>query len=450
MTSGGKLQRSLGTLTLAAVMFFNTSGGAFSLEGLVASVGPGVSLLLLVLVPLLWSIPETLLVAELASMLPQEGGYYRWVHRAFGPFWAFQNGWFTWCYSMVDMAIYPVLFNQYLAFFFPSLSPSTQWLISLGVIWGATAINLRGAARVGQVSVFAACVVLSTFLAITIAAIPRLDHVPWQPFAHSGQTSYDALGVGLSIVLWNYLGWDNASTVGGEIRDAGRTYPKALAIALVVVTAGYLLPVSATLAASDWTTWKDGGWPDIARATGGAAGPLLAIAVSVAGVVSALALFNALLLAYSRIPLAMAQDGLLPAALGKLDTRGNPDRAILVSAVCYSAFALLPFAQLVVADVLLYSMALALEFGALIRLRKSEPELRGSFRLPIGIGGVTALAALPMIILVLTMWLSFRGGELGATAVTAALLAAALGPVLFKFTPLARGTAGQRAIERED
>jgi len=146
----------------------------------------------------------------------------------------------------------------------------------------------------------------------------------------------------------------------------------------------------------------------------------------------------------------MAQDGLLPAGLGKLDTRGNPDRAILVSAVCYSAFALLPFAQLVVADVLLYSMALALEFGALIRLRKSEPELRGSFRLPIGIGGVTALAALPMIILVLTMWLSFRGGELGATAVTAALLAAALGPVLFKFTPLARGTAGQRAIERED
>ena len=58
--------------------------------------------------------PEVLIVGELASMLPEEGGYYRWVDRAFGRFWAFQNGWLTWMYSLVDMAIYPVLFNQYL------------------------------------------------------------------------------------------------------------------------------------------------------------------------------------------------------------------------------------------------------------------------------------------------------------------------------------------------
>lgn len=422
-------------------MFFNTSGGAYSMEGLVASVGPGVALLLLVLVPIFWSIPETLLVAELASMMPEEGGYYRWVKRAFGPFWAFQNGWWTWCYSLVDMAIYPVLFNQYLAFFFPGISPHVQWAISLAVIWGSTAVNLRGAARVGQVSVFAAFVILGTFLAITISAVPHITHVPWRPFAHQGQTSFDALGVGLSIVLWNYLGWDNASTVGGEIKDSARTYPKALAIALAVVTAGYLLPVTAALGATDWTTWKDGGWPEIARAAGGAAGPALAVAVGAAGILSAIALFNALLMAYSRIPLAMAQDGLLPQSLSKLDARGNPDRAILVSAVCYSIFALLPFAQLVVADVLLYSMALALEFGALLKLRVSEPTLRGTFRLPIGVRGVASLAAMPMIILVLTMWLSYRGGDLGASAVVGSLVAAALGPMLYRFTPLARGTA---------
>ena len=438
---GVKLRRSLGTLSLAAVMFFNTSGGAFSMEGLVASVGPGVALLLLVLVPIFWSIPETLLVAELASMMPEEGGYYRWVRRAFGPFWAFQNGWWTWCYSLVDMAIYPVLFNQYLAFFFPGIAPEAQWVISLAVIWGSTAINLRGAARVGQVSVVAAFIILGTFLAITISAVPHITHVPWRPFAHTGQSSFDALGVGLSIVLWNYLGWDNASTVGGEIKNSASTYPKSLAIALAVVTAGYLLPVTAALGATDWTTWKDGGWPVIARAAGGAAGPALAVAVGAAGIISAIALFNALLMAYSRIPLAMAQDGLLPHALTKLDSRGNPDRAILVAAVCYSVFALLPFAQLVVADVLLYSMALALEFAALIKLRASEPLLRGTFRLPVGVRGIATLAAMPMIILVVTMWLSYRGGALGATAVVGSLLAAALGPLLYRFTPLARGSA---------
>ena len=425
------LRRTLGTVTLAAVMFFNVSGGAFSMEGLIASIGPGMGLLLLVLVPLLWSIPEVLLVAELASMLPEEGGYYRWVYRAFGPFWAFQNGWLTWCYSLVDMAIYPVLLNQYLSYFFPGLPPATQWTISLVMIWGTTLINLRGAGRVGQVSVYAATFILATFLMITIATVPHISHVPWEPFTRSSDTPWSALGVGMSIVLWNYLGWDNASTVGEEIKDASRTYPKALAITLVVVTCGYLLPVSAALGATDWTTWREGSWPGITMAATGAAGPLLAPLVAVAGVVSAVALFNALLLAYSRIPLAMARDGLLPKGLAVLDERDNPSRAVILSAVCYSVFALLPFGQLVVADVLLYSLALGLEYAALIRMRIREPELRGVFRVPVGLRGIWLLVAVPMSILLLTVALSFIDGEYGLPAVVGAITAAALGPVLF-------------------
>ena len=432
MTSERSLRRALGTVSLAAVMFFNVSGGAFTMEGLVASVGPGMSLLLLVLVPVLWSMPETLLVAELASMLPEEGGYYRWVYRAFGPFWAFQNGWITWCYSLVDMAIYPVLFNQYLAYFFPGLPTTTQWMISLVMIWGATFINLRGALRVGQVSVFAATLVLGTFLAITISALPHMTHVPWAPFTRSGETPWTAMGVGLSTVLWNYIGWDNASTVGEEIRDASSTYPRALAMTLAVVTCAYLLPLSATLAATDWTTWRDGGWPAIALASGGAAGPVLATLVAAAGLVSALALFNALLMAYSRIPLAMARDGLLPSGVAVLDKRNNPSRAVLVSAVCYSVFALLPFGQLVVADVLLYSLALALEYGALIRLRVREPALRGTFRVPVGLVGIWTLVAIPSVILVITVGLSLADGEYGAPAVIGALAATAIGPVLYR------------------
>ena len=101
------LRRSLTTLSLVFILYFSTSGGAFTTETLVHEVGPGLALLILLLVPLVYSIPEVLIVGELASMLPVEGGYYRWVQRAFGPFWAFQNGWLTWMYSLVDMAIYP-------------------------------------------------------------------------------------------------------------------------------------------------------------------------------------------------------------------------------------------------------------------------------------------------------------------------------------------------------
>ena len=421
------LRRTLTTVSLVFVMFFNVSGGAFTTESLIVSTGPGLGLLILILVPVFWSLPETLLVAELASMLPEEGGYYRWVYRAFGPFWAFQNGWWTWMYSLVDMAIYPVLFNQYLAFFFPHIGATVQWLIALAVIWTATAINLKGSGRVGRVSVISGLFILATFLVVAVASVPHITHVPWQPFVRNGITGFGGLGVGISIALWNYIGWDNASTVQGEVVDATRTYPRALALTLPLVTLGYLVPLTATLGASDWTKWREGGWPEIARASAGVLGMPLAVCVAVAGMVSAIALFNALLLSYSRIPFAMAGDGLLPGFLSRPDVRGTPRSAVIVSAVCYSVFALLSFAHLVVADVLLYSMALFLEFGALISLRIKEPKLRGAFRIPVGTTGVIVLALIPVLILTVVTGLELNDGEYGLPSIAAAVAAAAIG-----------------------
>ena len=429
-----KLRRALSTVALVFVMFFNVSGGAFTTETLIASVGPGLGLLLLILVPLFWSLPETLIIGELASALPEEGGYYKWVDRAFGKFWAFQNGWCTWMYSLVDMAIYPVLFNQYLAFFAPDLSRSEQWMISLAVIWGATAINLRGASRVGSASIAAGIFVLGAFAVLSAAAIPNVHHIPWQPFHLPGQSTLGGIGVGISIALWNYIGWDNPSTVEGEVVDASRSYPRALAITLPLVCLGYLVPLLATAGASDWTKWKEGGWPDIARMSAGALGEPVAILIAIAGMVSALALFNALLMSYSRIPLVMAEDGFLPQALARTDARGTPRNAVVFSAIFYSVFALVAFGRLVVADVVLYAFALFLEFGALLTLRRKEPQLRGSFRIPGGFITVAVLAAIPMLILLLVVGLEVQDGEYGVPALVGAMIAALAGPVAYYFS----------------
>jgi amino acid transporter len=408
-------------------MYFNTSGGPFTTETLVAEIGPGLALLLLVLVPILWSFPEVLMIGELASMLPEEGGYYRWVQRAFGRFWGFQNGWITWMYSLVDMALYPLLFNQYLRYFFPHVSTTAQWMVALAVIWGATFVNLRGAIQVGRASILAGGFILGTFLLLAIASVPHATHLPWVPITPSGKPPLSGLAVGLSIALWNYIGWDNASTIEGEIRDAGRTYPRALAFALPLVTLGYLIPLLATLAAGDWRTWTEGGWPQIALASAGGLGPMLAPLLSIAGMVSALSLFNALLLAYSRIPFVLATDRFLPDALARTDRRGTPRNAVLGAAVVYSVFVLIPFGQLLIVDVLLYAFALMLELGALVVLRKREPELRGSFRIPVGWGGVIALAALPLLVLGFVMVVSFRDGEYGFPGMLGAMVASLLG-----------------------
>lgn len=425
------LKRTLTTLPLVFILYFSTSGGAFTTETLVHEVGPGLALLILLLVPLVYSIPEVLIVGELASMLPLEGGYYRWVQRAFGQFWAYQNGWLTWMYSLVDMAIYPVLFNQYLAYFLPSLGRVERWIIALLVIWSATAINLRGAFRVGRSSIIAGLFVVIGFLALAIAALPQATHIPWHPFAAPGRTGIGGLAVGLSIALWNYIGWDNASTAQGEVLDASRTYPRALAFALPLVVASYFVPLLPALGATDWRSWTEGGWPEIAQHAGGAAGHVLAIWIAVAGMVSALALFNALLLSYSRVPFAIADDGYLPAPLARTDNNGTPRNAVLVSALVYSAFVLIPFGSLVVADVLLYSLALSLEFASLVMLRRREPTLRGAFRIPLGANAVTALAAMPMLVLLLVIFLSFRDGEYGLPALIGTAVAIVLGPLTF-------------------
>lgn len=279
------------------------------------------------------------------------------------------------------------------------------------------------------------------FLAMSIFAAPHITRVPWQPFTSSNARGVGGLAVGISIALWNYIGWDNPSTVEGEVIDPSRNYPRALAFALPFVTIGYFVPLLATLGATDWTTWMEAGWPQIAAAAAGKVGGFIAIWIALGGMVSALALFNALLLSYSRIPFVLASDRLLPRTLAKIDNRGTPRNAVILSAIFYSIFVLVPFGRLVVADVLLYSLALFLEFGALIKLRKSEPLLRGAFRIPLARGGVTILAALPIIVLTGVIAVSFYDGEYGMPAIVGAGVAVALGPLVYR---VAQQRAGKK------
>src|SRR5207237_9739092 len=102
------------------------------------------------------------------------------------------------------MGLYPFLFNQYLGSCFPARAASAQWTIALAVIWGATAINLRGPRRVGWASIGAGLFIVAAFLALALASVSHWSHAPWIPFAVPGQQPVRGLAVGLSIALWHY------------------------------------------------------------------------------------------------------------------------------------------------------------------------------------------------------------------------------------------------------
>ena len=117
--------RRLGLFALVCVIYFTVSGGAFGVEPLVGAVGPGLAVLLIVVTPFVWSLPMALMVAELATMIPEEGGYYVWVKESLGDFWAVQEAWWTMGHCMTLTAMLPVLFVSYLDSFIRLAGPGS-------------------------------------------------------------------------------------------------------------------------------------------------------------------------------------------------------------------------------------------------------------------------------------------------------------------------------------
>lgn len=245
-------RRQLTLLPLVMVLFFSVSGGAYGLEDLIGASGPGMALVLIVVTPLIWSLPTALMVSELSTAMPSQGGYYDWCKRALGPFWGFQEAWWRWICSFVDMAIYPVLFADYLSTLLVEgfglhiieQNPLVHWLVTLFLIWFFVMVNLKGSKAVGGSSNLFGLFILLPFAVMAIVGIARLigDPTPiWQPFVPPGKSVMSMFSTGLFVVMWNYLGWDSVSTVADEIHEPKRNYPRGLSFTIPLVTLCYLL-----------------------------------------------------------------------------------------------------------------------------------------------------------------------------------------------------------------
>jgi amino acid transporter len=413
-------------LPLLAATYFMVSGGPFGIEDLVAGVGYGKALALLFITPVVWSLPTALAVGELASAYPEEGGYYAWVRRGLGPFWGVQEAWLSLAASLFDLAIYPTLFTRYLAqLWAPAASAPVGILVGVGLIAACTALNLRGARVATDASVLLGVALLCPFAALVLAAWTAPTIAP----AHSAETSSGGLFAGLAVAMWNYMGWDSPSTIAAEVEDPSRTYPRTIFLAMILVTVTYVVPVAAVfhtgLAPSAWT---EGTWALAGEKIGGHG---LAVAIAIAGMVSSAGMLTALVMSYSRLPLALAKDGYLPKWLGRKGVRtGAPILSLVALGVAYSACLGLGFQRLVELDVMIYGASLALEFAALVMLRVKEPRVVRRVKVPGGIAGAALVGVLPMGLLA---WMLAEAGNEGGRSATVLVAAGliAMGPVIY-------------------
>jgi amino acid transporter len=398
---------------LVAATFFMVSGGTYGTEDIIHGAGYGRGILFLLLTPLVWSLPTTFMIGELSSALPCEGGYYAWVRRALGNFWGFQEAWLSLVASIFDMAIYPTLFVLYLS----QLSPEVNaWvsagrhgvMVGLGVVVVCALMNIAGIRVVAFSSLMLFFLLSAPFVAVVLIATTKVGALAGT--ATTPTNSSVGLVGGLLICMWNYMGWDNSSTIATEVRNPQKTYPRAMLVAVGVVSLTYIVPFAAMwLTGVPSSAFGTGSWASLAGLTGGlVGGPLLArgmrVAVVLGGMMSGFGMFNALVMSYSRLPLAMAQDGLLPGFFGKLHSKTRaPWIAILVLAAGWALCLGLGFERLVTLDVMLYGLSLLLEFVALVALRIKEPNLKRPFRVPGGMLGAALLGVCPALLLVFSV-----------------------------------------------
>jgi amino acid transporter len=421
----------LGLRGLVLALYFMVSGGPFGLEELLAKVGFWGAVPFLLLTPLVWSLPTALMVGELSSALPHSGGYYAWVRRGLGPFWGVQEAWLSFSASLFDMAIYPALFTSYLARLWPSAAAHP---LSIGVVFIAVCLawNLRGLEAFERYGTLLAVVLLAPFILLAACNWGGFGgpHAAFlvAPVAVATPRSTDLLGA-LLIAMWNFMGWDNASTLAGEVQSPQRSYPRGVALALVLVICTYMVPViAAANSGVDPAEWRTGAWVSHARATGGT---WVATAICIAGMVSPVGMFASLMASYARLPVALAEDGYLPRGLTRRTRSGAPWIALGVCAMLWTVTLGLSFERLVVIDILLYGLSLLLEFVTLVALRIREPELPRPYRVPGGLIGAVLLGLGPLLLVVLALVRNRAETVFAMPAVVFAAMVIALGPMFY-------------------
>ncbi|ERN00793.1 hypothetical protein AMTR_s00217p00020070 [Amborella trichopoda] len=400
-----KNSKKLTLIPLIFLIFFEVSGGPFGEEPAVQAAGPLFAILGFLIFPFVWSIPEALVTAELATAYPGNGGYVIWASEAFGPFWGFLMGWWKWVSGVINNAAYPVLCVDYLKLVVPPLSggwPRTLAVCLFTIV--LSFLNYTGLTIVGWTAVCLGIIALIPFLFMALVSIPSLKPRRWMDTSpeHKNWPLF------LNTLFWNLNFWDNASTMAGEVDNPQTTFPKALFSAGILVCLGYIIPLLAVTGSLELSesNWGDG---FLAEAAGRIVGRWLKFWVEAGAVLSAIGLFEAQLSSASFQLLGMGELGFLPALVARRSPWFNtPTFGVVVSAAGSLAISFMSFTDIISSANFLYSCGMLLEFASFLWLRWKKGEVMRPYRVPMGMAGLVGLCLVPSAFLVFVMTMATK------------------------------------------
>lgn len=430
--------------SIVFMLYCLVGAGAFGIEEMIPEAGPGMTIILLAVFPIIWAYPISNMVAECGSVLPSEGGVYVWVKEAFGEFWGFQAGWWGTVSTYITNGVYVALVAGYVSQLIP-MSEVAVLALKVGMILIFTIINLMGLREVGTVSTVLSILIVLAFALVAIVGFLNWNTNPMDPMMPEDYSFIDSIGGGICICIWMYCGYECISNMAGEVKNP-QVIPKGLLIAMPLVALTYILPTLgglATLPAGSWEDWAtDGGFTG---ATVGFATVLTANLGQVWGyiflvvaIISQCAIFNTYLASGSRGFFVLADDNLCPSFLVKVSkNRGVPYVGIISLAIVTLILCQYDFTTLVSAEVV-FMLALYIILPlAVIKLRKKIPveerKKRGLFVMPGGNLGLIFYCGFPIAIAVIALLIN------GTDYFVTGMIATASGVVVYVIVKIIYG-----------
>jgi amino acid transporter len=410
-------------ITAVVFVFTLTCSGSFGMEDVVSSSGPGMTLLMILILPLVWSVPMAFVASELGSMVPEAGGLYRWIRRGMGEYWSFQAGWW-WTLSLyVDSAVYVALALDYMEAKW-GFSGGTRALIGIGIVAVFTFINIRGLDLTGWSLTIIQIGVMVPLIIFTVWGIVVGSGNPFSPVLPPGETFLGSLELGLAIMMWMYAGWESISTLAGEIENPQKVIPRALMIGTPLVIGTYFFTVYAAIRVAridgvdNWMNmWTGGGGVDFVEAAQIIGGGVFAYFMLMSAILSNVGLYAGYLATGARPQFQMSRDRLLPKFLGLTHKSwGTPWAAILLMAVVNGVLINFNFDALITIDVFLLMFPYVLIFLTVIILRVREPDAPRGFRVPMPTWLLGVWVAFPIAIAIIALFVNGTDWMIGGLA----------------------------------
>ena len=414
--------------TVVFMIFCLVAAGCYGIEEMIPECGPGLTIIMLCVLPFVWGLPFGLVASELGSVRPQEGGYYKWVQEALGEFWGFQAGWWRTISIYIDNTSYVILAGGYAA---------TVWDLGLGgefalkfcMIAIFTLINIRGVKDVGWVSTVLSILVMVAFGIVALCGFINWGGDPTTADTISFQiTPEPAEGIsdwffyiagGISIGMWMYSGYESMSTIAGEVANP-QVIPKGTLVTIPLIMAVYILPTTAGLGSlGQWDNWgTEPGTVGYADVVSHFWGPIWGIIFVIVAILAQCSIYNTYIASGSRGFFALADDYLTPKVMVKVDKKyGVPYVAVLSVGIFNLIFCMFPFGFIIVLDVALLLASYIMVYLSAMILRHRIPEKDYVFRIPGGNGFLKVLCIVPICVALFAFFVNgsdyYVGGMVG-------------------------------------